>query len=557
MAINLATKHQTTLDTAVRALHERTFFAHYPENPSPEIYGENADKEGREKYTSRLNNKFEELLQENPESWAGQEDSPYEQQPLGIKYPFFSPETLVSRAEEAFHQWRKVKPADRATILMETLERMKARFFEIAYATMHTTGQAYMMSFQASGPHAADRALEAIASGYEEQTRFPESTEWEKPMGKYNLKLNKSWKAVPKGVALVIGCSTFPTWNTVPGMYASLVTGNPVIIKPHPKAVLPIAIVVAEVQKVLAENGLNPNICQLAVDADDRLITKDLAENPKVKLIDYTGGTEFGNYIESLPGKTVFTEKAGVNSIILDSVDDLDKVAQNLAFSVSLYSGQMCTAPQNFFIPEKGIKVGGETVPYEEVVQKIADAVTGLVNNPKAGPHILGAIQNPATTERVKEAASIGGNAVLTTCDISNPMFANARTCSPVIYEVEAANKESYSRELFGPIMLVIKTKDTDQSIELASNMAREHGAISCGAYTTDPVVKEKIMDEMSLAGTPVSFNLTGGIFVNQNASFSDFHVTGGNPAGNASFTNPEFVIKRFTWVGFREPVVG
>lgn len=82
-------------------------------------------------------------------------------------------------------------------------------------------------------------------------------------------------------------------------------------------------------------------------------------------------------------------------------------------------------------------------------------------------------------------------------------------------------------------------------------------GAISCGAYTTDPMVKEKIMDEMGLAGTPVSFNLTGGIYVNQNASFSDFHVTGGNPAGNASFTNPEFVIKRFTWVGFREPVMG
>src|SRR5690606_37024154 len=106
-------------------------------------------------------------------------------------------------------------------------------------------------------------------------------------------------------------------WNTVPGMFASLETGNPVIIKPHPKAVLPIAIVIAEVQKVLQENGLDPNICQLAVDADDRLITKELAENPAVKLIDYTGGTAFGNYVESLPGKITFTEKAGVNSIIL------------------------------------------------------------------------------------------------------------------------------------------------------------------------------------------------------------------------------------------------
>ncbi len=550
-------KHQEVLDKAVQALHERTFFAHYPENPLPDVYGENADKEGREKYKEHLNNNFTELLQQDPAAWVGQEESPYEQQALGVKYPYFDPETLVNRAEEAYHQWRKVKPADRAALLVEALENIKPRFFEIAYATMHTTGQAYLMSFQASGPHAADRALEAIASGYEEQTRFPESTEWEKPMGKYNLKLNKSWRAVPKGVALVIGCSTFPTWNTVPGMFASLVTGNPVIVKPHPKAVLPIAIVVAEVQKVLQENGLDPNICQLGVDADDKLITKDLAEHPKVKLIDYTGGTEFGNYVESLPGKTTFTEKTGVNSIILDSVDDLDKVAQNLAFSVTLYSGQMCTAPQNFYVPETGIKVGGETVPYEDVVEKIAGAVTALVNNPKAAPHILGAIQNPATAERVKSASSVKGREVLSTCDFENPMFSNARTCTPVIYEVDATEKESYSRELFGPVVLIIKTKNTEQSIEIAKTMAMSHGAISCGAYTTDPAVKEKIMDEMGLAGTPVSFNLTGNIYVNQNASFSDFHVTGGNPAGNASFTNPEFVIKRFTWVGFREPAMG
>ncbi|PKV76315.1 phenylacetic acid degradation protein PaaN [Pontibacter ramchanderi] len=557
MTPDLKNKHLPIIENAVKALHERRFFAQYPENPMPDIYGETADKEGREKYKQHLNTKFTELVHDGAENWAGQEESPYEQQALGIKYPYFSAETLVARADEAFHQWRKVKPADRAAILVESLERMKARFFEIAYATMHTTGQAYMMSFQASGPHAADRALEAIAAGYQEQTRFPEQTEWEKPMGKYNLKLNKSWRAVPKGIGLVIGCSTFPTWNTVPGMYASLVTGNPVIVKPHPKAVLPIAIVVAEVQKVLVENGLSPYICQLGVDADDRLITKELAENPKVKLIDYTGGTEFGNYVESLPGKITFTEKTGVNSIILDSVQDIDKVAQNLAFSLSLYSGQMCTAPQNFFVPASGVKVGEEMMPYEEVVKKLADAVTGLVNNPKAGPHILGAIQNPATAERVKEAASVKGKEVLSTCDFSNPMFENARTCTPVIYEVDASEKESFSRELFGPIALVIKTKDTDQSIELAKEMAMNYGAISCGAYTTDEATKEKIMDEMSLAGTPVSFNLTGGIYVNQNAAFSDFHVTGGNPAGNASFTNPEFVIKRFTWVGFREPVAG
>ena len=36
-------KHQATIDAAVRALHGRTFFAAFPENPSPEIYGADAD----------------------------------------------------------------------------------------------------------------------------------------------------------------------------------------------------------------------------------------------------------------------------------------------------------------------------------------------------------------------------------------------------------------------------------------------------------------------------------------------------------------------------------
>ena len=548
-------KHQATLDAAVRALHGRTFFAAFPENPSPEIYGADADAQGQAKFAALRGQHFTELLQGEPQGWAGQEESPYEQQALGIKYPFYQPETLVANAQAAFTEWRKLKPALRAALLTEALEGMKNRFFEIAYATMHTTGQAYMMSFQASGPHAADRALEAIAAGYEEQTRFPEETRWEKPMGKYSITLNKTWRAVPKGLALVIGCSTFPTWNTVPGMFASLVTGNPTIIKPHPKAVLPIAIVVAEVQKVLKENGLNPHICQLAVDADDHLIAKDLAENPAIKLIDYTGGSAFGEYIEGLKGKTVFTEKTGVNSIILDSCDDLDKVAQNLAFSVSLYSGQMCTAPQNFFIPAAGVKVAGELVPYEDVVQKISAAVTALATNPKAGPHVFGAIQSAVTHDRVKQLAFDGGRSILAHGTVDNPVFQNARTCSPSIHEIGSVNVEQFSQELFGPIMLVIKTQDTQESIHLAAQLAREHGAISCGAYTTDSAIKEQIMDEMSLAGTPVSFNLTGGIYVNQNAGFSDFHVTGGNPAGNASFTNPEFVIKRFTWVGFREPV--
>ena len=422
---------------------------------------------------------------------------------------------------------------------------------------MHTTGQGYMMAFQASGPHAADRAMEAIAAGYEELKRFPAKALWDKPMGKYNLQIDKEWRAVPKGISLVVGCSTFPTWNSVTGIYGSLVTGNAVIVKPHPGAILPIAIFVAEIQNVLAENNLDPNICQLAVDTFDKMITKDLAQHKDVKLIDYTGSSAFGDYLEAIPGKTVFTEKTGVNSVILDSVDDIDKVVANLSFSVNLYSGQMCTAPQNFYIPEGGIKTADGAVSFDEFAQKFVESINSLVDNPKAGPFVLGAVQNKKTSARVVEAESLPGKVWLKSRTFENPMFKNARVATPVVVEIDGSKKEIFSKELFGPIALLIKTKNTDESIALAREMAMEHGAISCGAYTINDEVREQIADEMALAATPVSFNLVGGIYMNQNAAFSDFHVTGGNPSGNASFTNPEYVTKRFTWVGHREPVKG
>jgi phenylacetic acid degradation protein paaN len=553
--MSLSKKHEETINNAIKALHERTFFAAYPEHPSPKIYGETADADGQEKFKSSVGKKFEELKQENPEGWAGQEESPYLGDSLKISYPIFSTDTLISRSNKAFHQWRKISAGERAGILVESLERIKNRFFEIAYATMHTTGQGYMMAFQASGPHAADRAMEAIAAGYEELQRFPAKALWDKPMGKYNLQIEKEWRAVPKGISLVVGCSTFPTWNSVTGIYGSLVTGNSVIVKPHPGAILPIAIFVAEIQNVLAENNLDPNICQLAVDTFDKMITKDLAEHKAVKLIDYTGNSAFGNYLEGIQGKTVFTEKTGVNSVILDSVEDIDKVVANLSFSVNLYSGQMCTAPQNFYIPEGGIKTAGGTVSFDEFAQKFVDSINSLVDNPKAGPFVLGAVQNKKTCDRVVEAESLPGKVWLKSRTFENPMFKKARVATPVVVEIDGSKKEIFSKELFGPIALLIKTKNTDESVALAQEMAMEHGAISCGAYTTNDEVREQIADEMALAATPVSFNLVGGIYMNQNAAFSDFHVTGGNPSGNASFTNPEYVTKRFTWVGHREPV--
>ncbi len=545
-------KHQSILDRAIQANHERSFFAQYPEHPK--AYGDEGMQTGLANVQGLYNNFYKGLLQENMDNSVGEEVSPYTQEPLNVRYPTANTAVFIKQAQQAFSSWKKLSKEQRADILIECLEQIKTKFYEIAYATMHTTGQSFMMSFQASGPHSNDRALEAIAAGYEALNAYSNEVLWEKPMGKFNLKLKKEFHAVPRGIGLVIGCSTFPVWNTLPGAFADLMTGNTVIIKPHPKAVLPIAIVVEEMQKVMKANGVDIHTIQLACDDSSKLITKELCEHPAIKLIDYTGGSTFGNYVESLQGKTVFTEKAGVNSVILDSVNKIDEVLGNLAFSVSLYSGQMCTAPQNFFIPAKVNTAEGE-LSFKEIAEKFKASVAGIANNPKMGPGTLGAIQNELTAARVKNIASLGKTVLLESTVIANEEFPSARTCSPTILVCDASDTNVFEQELFGPIVLLIKTTDTKQAVSLAKDMCEKHGAITCAVYSTDTTKAEWIKEVMESVFAPVSLNLTGFIWVNQHAAFSDFHVTGGNPAGNATFTNSSFVDRRFVWVGHREVI--
>ena len=242
------------LEAAYAAQQSRTYFAAWPE--SPRAYAEDGMAQGLSAFQSLLTQNFTELLQDGSQGWVGDEVSPYMMTGLGVQYPKFAPEVLIANAKSAQKVWSKTSADIRAAVLLDALDRVALRFFEIAYATMHTTGQSFMMSFQASGPHANDRALEVLSMAYHELNRFPSDVTWVKNMGKFDLTLQKNYKAIAKGVALVIGCSTFPTWNTVPGLFGSLMTGNASIVKPHPKSVLPIAIVVAEMQKALVAAGL-------------------------------------------------------------------------------------------------------------------------------------------------------------------------------------------------------------------------------------------------------------------------------------------------------------
>ena len=533
----------------IQAYKSREFSSFFEENPK--AYSSELKDAGLSAYQSIVSSHVTNI-NDGVNDLISSEKSPFDNVLINTRYKSIDIETAIINATKSKSSWYKANIDERFEILFNSLKKIESRFFELAYATMHTTGQSFLMSFQASGPHACDRALEAMIVSYLELTEFPENVDWSKDLGKFSLDIKKDFVPISKGIGLVVGCSTFPTWNSVTGIFANLMCGNPVIVKPHPSAILPMAIFVQEIRGSIKDAGLDQNMIQLIPDTLDNPITKELVEHGDIKLIDYTGGNQFGDYIESVPNKVTFTEKAGVNSCLVESFADMKAVTSNIAFSVSLYSGQMCTAPQNIFVPASGIKENSKIISFDDFVEGIKTAITGLTSHPKAGHSTLGAVQNENTLTNVKDISNNDVNVVLKSTDINNPEFLDSRTVSPVVRVFDSSEFSLYTNECFGPVINIIKTNSKEESLSIAKKQAIEKGALTCLCYTLDEGFLAKVKKSMNEVFVPVSFNFTGAGFVNQHAAFSDLHVTGGNPAGNATFTNREYVSKRFVWVGNR-----
>lgn len=538
-------RHKQMLEQATEAIRTRGYWSSFPEMPSPKIYGESANEDGRKAFEARLHKAFS-LDQPGITGQVGKEVSPFGFD-LGIAYPKTDLDMLFRRIETALEKWRNAGPEAWIGVCLETLVRLNRKSFEMAYAVMHTSGQAFMMAFQAGGPHAQDRGLEAVAYAWSEMGHIPKTARWEKPQGKNEpLRMEKRYRVIPRGTALVIGCSTFPTWNSYPGLFASLATGNAVIVKPHPSATLPLAITVEVARDVLRDAGFDPNIVTLVAHEPGDQVAQTLALRPEIKIIDFTGSPANGAWLEQNARQAeVFTEKAGVNQIIIDSTDDLKGMVRNIAFSLSLYSGQMCTAPQNIYVPQSGISTSEGHLTFDELAEALGDGIKKLLSDPARAVEILGAIQNENTLERVERARGMG-ETVVDSHNMEHPHFPNARVRTPLLLKLDASDESKFMREWFGPVAFVIATRDTEQSLALARRGAIEHGAITMSVYSTDPEIIAKAEDVSAVGGVPLSCNLTGGVFVNQSAAYSDFHATGANPAANASLTDVAFVANRF-----------
>ncbi len=240
-------------------------------------------------------------------------------------------------------------------------------------------------------------------------------------------------------------------------------------------------------------------------------------------------------------------------------MDNLTESARAIARATCLFSAQMCTSPQVVYVPGNGIATSDGAASFDHVARKIVDEIDAIAVNPKMAAGIMGAIQGDVSLDVVTDvtaAAQREGMTVLRQSEpYEHPDYPQARTRTPLVIAATPEHLELYAEERFGPVLFIVATEDADAAAAEATELARTRGTISCYLYSMNERFVDRWVDEYARVGANLTINLTGAMWINFAAAYSDYHVTGLNPAGNACLTDLSFVASRFRIAQRRRPV--
>jgi len=261
----------------------------------------------------------------------------------------------------------------------------------------------------------------------------------------------------PLGVVAGISPFNFPIVLSLKKVAFALATGNTFVLKPSEEASL-IGLKLAE---IFERAGLPPGVLNV-VPGDGPTLAKVLFDDPRVKLISFTGSTTVGRSIAtecSKRGKRVILEMGGKSPLIVLKDADVDYAVDTACFGIFIHQGQICMA---------GSRIIVETPIYETFLERfVAKARTLKVGDPRDPHTIIGPLirssQCPMIDRKIKEAVAAGAS-LLTGGTYEGNFF------HPTVLADVTPNMAAFRDELFGPVAAVSRANDANHALALANN---------------------------------------------------------------------------------------
>jgi acyl-CoA reductase-like NAD-dependent aldehyde dehydrogenase len=309
----------------------------------------------------------------------------------------------------------------------------------------------------------------------------------------------------PRGVVAAISPFNFPLNLVSHKVAPALAGGNAVVLKPASTTPLT-ALRLAE---LLAEAGLPAGVLQVVVGSGST-IGQLMVTDERTNMVSFTGSPPVGRQIAKDAGMKMVTLELGNNSAtIVDEDANLDLALQRVVAGGFANSGQICISVQRVVVHRN---------VYDEFLARLVPAVQALrVGDPLDETTDVATLIDQGEVDRVKgwidEAVQQG--ATLATGGVRE----DGKLLPTILTDVTREMKVC-AREVFGPVLSILKARDLCEAIEISNDSDM---GLQAGVFTND-------LNKALYAAKHLE---VGGVMINEVPTFRVDHMPYGGVKGS------------------------
>ena len=434
---------------------------------------------------------------------------------------------MVGLATTALPGWRDAEPRARAAVLVRAAALMRARRDGLAGVLIKEAGKTW---------READADVCESIDFCEYYARLAVPLFERARLGRFIGELDEVWYQA-RGVGVVISPWNFPLAILAGMTVASLVTGNPTIVKPAEQTP-GIASVLCD---LLWEAGVPTDVLQFC-PAPGETTGAALVRDPRVALIAFTGSKAVGLDIVQAAAthganqehvKRVVCEMGGKNAIIVDTSADFDEAVLGVRQSAFAYQGQKCSACSRVIVVDPAGD-GGPAIT--QFTRRLVEATRALtIGDPTLPGTDIGPVIDAEAAEKIRRYIEIGRRESVMELGMEAPaaLAASGRSyVGPHIFGRVRPDHAIASEEIFGPVLAILHAADFDEALRLANASPYK---LTGGVFSRKPAHLERARREFRVGNLYLNRGITGALVGRQ--PFGGFGMSGvGSKAGGADY---------------------
>lgn len=266
---------------------------------------------------------------------------------------------------------------------------------------------------------------------------------------------------MPVGVVGIITAWNFPVYNIIRAASAAMAAGNPVVVRPSeftPRS----AMLMAE---IFEQAGIPAGVFNV-VNGDPESMAQTMLNDSRVRKIQFTGSVRVGKLLMDGASRTVtkLSLELGGNAPVLVFPDaDIEAVAASGIKSKYRNGGQVCVAPQRFFVHDAVAEAFGAAAARAanaEVLGHGLDPATTL------GP-MINSTQRDRVSRIVSESVTAGARVLAGGAVVDGPGY----FYEPTVVTDVPEGAPVLTEEIFGPVLPIIPFADIDQAVAAANSV--------------------------------------------------------------------------------------